>query len=109
VTKTGTLTVNPLPLASLPAPSLVAPAASARVTSGQSVAFDWSDVPSAASYTLQVSSSSAFTTTVLERTVTASQVAAALTATGDRWWRVRAARADGSPGAWSAVRTFRVR
>jgi hypothetical protein len=109
VTKTGTLTVNPLPLASLPAPSLVAPAASARVTSGQSVAFDWSDVPSAASYTLQVSSSSAFTTTVLDRTVTASQVAAALTATGDRWWRVRAARADGSPGAWSAVRTFRVR
>jgi hypothetical protein len=79
------------------------------VTAGQPVSFDWSDVAGAASYTLQVSSSSAFTTTVLERTVTASQVAAALTATGDRWWRVRASRADGSAGAWSAVRTFRVK
>jgi hypothetical protein len=56
-----------------------------------------------------VSSSSAFTTTVLERTVTASQETAALTATGDRWWRVRANRAGGAAGTWSAARTFRVR
>jgi hypothetical protein len=109
VTKTATLTVHPIPLAPLAAPTLAAPANGGRVTPGQSVSFDWSDVAGAASYTLQVSASSAFTTTVLERTVTASQVAAALTATGDRWWRVRASRADGSAGAWSAVRTFRVK
>jgi hypothetical protein len=109
VTKTATLTVRPIPAAPLAAPALVAPANAARVTAGQSVSFDWSDVAGAASYTLQVSASSAFATTVLERTVTASQVAAALTATGDRWWRVRASRADGSAGAWSAVRTLRVK
>ncbi|MEA2229661.1 MAG: hypothetical protein QOF04_3291, partial [Solirubrobacteraceae bacterium] len=106
------ITVRPIattPPSPLPAPTLAAPAASARVTAGQSVAFDWSDVTNAASYTLQVSSSNAFTTTVLERTVTATQGAAAFTATGDRWWRVRASRADGSAGAWSAVRTFRVK
>jgi hypothetical protein len=119
VTKTATIIVNPMappppppppPPATLAAPSLVAPAASARITAGQSVTFDWSDVAGAASYTLQASSSSAFTTTVLERTgVTASQVAASFTATGDRWWRVRATSAGGTPGAWSAARTFRVR
>ena len=109
VTKTGTLTVRPTPPPPLAAPTLVAPANAGRVTAGQAVPFDWSDVAGAASYTLQVSSSSAFTTTVLERTVTASTVSAALTATGDRFWRVRASRADGSPGTWSAVRTFRVK
>jgi energy-coupling factor transporter ATP-binding protein EcfA2 len=112
VTKTATLTVKPMPTAPPPplaAPTLVSPANSGRVTAGQSVTFDWSDVANAASYTLQVSSTSAFTTTVLDRTVTASQVAAALTATGDRFWRVRANRADGSPGTWSAVRSFRVK
>jgi predicted secreted protein len=112
VTKTGTLTVNPMPVAPpapLAAPSLVAPAASARVTAGQSVTFDWSDVSGAGSYTLQASSSSAFTTTVLERTVTASQAAASFTATGDRWWRVRAIDPGGAPGTWSAARAFRVR
>jgi hypothetical protein len=108
VTKTGTIVVRPIPPAPPAAPTLVAPANAGRVTAGQSVTFDWSDVAKAASYVLQVSSSSAFTTTVLERTVTASQVAAALTAKGDRWWRVRAIDAGGNPGAWSAVRTFRV-
>ena len=44
--------------------------------------FDWSNVTGAASYTLQVGSSSAFTTVVLTRTVTASQVSAALTRVG---------------------------
>jgi hypothetical protein len=112
VTKTGTLTVKPIasaPPPALAAPTLVAPANGGRVNAGQSVTFDWSNVTNAASYTLQVSSTNAFTTTVLERTVTASQVAAALTATGDRFWRVRAHRADGSAGTWSAVRNFRVR
>jgi hypothetical protein len=109
VTKTATLIVNPMPLAPLPAPSLLAPATGARITSGQSVSFDWSDVAGAGSYTLQASSSSTFATTVLERTVTASQVAASLTATGDRWWRVRANHPGGAPGTWSAARTFRVK
>jgi len=109
VTRTGTLTVNPMPAAPLSAPSLVAPGAGTRFNVGQAVPFDWNDVAGAASYTLQVGSSSTFTTVVLTRTVTASQVSAALTAAGDRSWRVRANRADGSTGAWSAVRSIRIR
>jgi hypothetical protein len=109
VTKTGTLTVNPIPLAPLPAPSLVAPASNARVAPNQAVKFDWSDVTGAGSYALQASSSSAFTTVVLDRTVSASQVTASFTATGSRWWRVRAIRPDGSLGTWSAARAFQVK
>jgi hypothetical protein len=112
VTKTGTLTVNPIPVAQpapLPAPSLSAPASGARFNVGQTVPFNWSDVTGAASYTLQVGTSNTFTTVVLTRTVTASQVSAALTTSGDRFWRVRAARADGSAGAWSAARSIRIR
>jgi hypothetical protein len=109
VTKTATLTVNPIPLAPLPAPSLLAPAAAARFAPNQAVPFDWSDVAGAATYTLQVGSSSTFGTIVLTRTVTASQLSVALTAAGDRSWRVRANRADGSAGAWSAVRSVRIK
>jgi hypothetical protein len=109
VTRTATLTVNPIPLAPLPAPSVLAPASGNRFSVGQAVPFDWSDVPGAAAYTLQVGSSSTFSTIVLTRTVTASQLSAALTTAGDLSWRVRANRSDGSAGAWSAVRSIRIR
>jgi hypothetical protein len=112
VTKTATLTVNPVaapPPAPLAAPTLLTPASGARVAPGPSVAFDWGDVARAASYRLQVSSASTFATTVVDRVVTASQVATALTATGDRFWRVRATDAAGTAGAWSAARSFRVK
>jgi hypothetical protein len=109
VTKTTTLTVQPFPTAPLPAPTLLTPANGTRFTPTQSVAFDWNDVGSAATYTLQVSSSSTFSSLVLERTVSASQVAATFPATGDRFWRVRANDAGANPGAWSAVRSFRVK
>jgi hypothetical protein len=109
VTRTGTLTVNPVPLAPLPAPSLVAPGAGSRFNTGQSVPFDWTDVAGASTYTLQVGASSTFAAVVLTRTVTASQVSAVLTAAGDRSWRVRANGADGNAGAWSAVRSIRIR
>lgn len=109
VTKTATLTVNPIPPAPLAAPTLLAPAVDARFTANQVVSFDWSDVPTAASYRIQVSSSSAFASTVVDRIVTASAAGIAFTATGDRWWRVRANDAGANPGAWSAARAFRVR
>ena len=109
VSKTATLTVNPIPLGPLPAPTLLSPASGARFAPGQSVPFDWADVPNAASYTLQVSSASTFTSILLERSSTLSQVTASFAATGDRFWRVRANRLDGSAGGWSAVRSFRVK
>jgi hypothetical protein len=109
VTRSASLTVDPIPLTPLPAPSLVAPAGGARFNVGQTIPFDWSNVTNAASYTLQVGTTSTFGTVVLTRTVTASQVSAALTASGDRSWRVRANRSDGSPGTWSSVRSIRIR
>ncbi|MEP6666474.1 MAG: hypothetical protein ABJA81_08520, partial [Nocardioidaceae bacterium] len=109
VTKTAVLTVNPIPPAPLPAPTLVSPAVDARFAPGQSVTLDWSDVTGSASYVMQVSTSSTFGTILFERTATVSQTSAAFTATGTRFWRVRALRSDGSPGAWSAVRSFRVK
>jgi hypothetical protein len=111
VTRTATLTVNPIPVATptpLPAPSLLAPSAGARFAVGRSIPFDWSTVSGAASYTLQVGTSTAFTTVVLTRTVTASQVSAAVTAAGDRFWRVRANRSDGTAGTWSSARSIRI-
>jgi hypothetical protein len=108
VTRTATLTVNPIAIAPLPAPTLLSPAAGARFAVGQTVRFDWSDVAGATSYRLEVGTSSTFATVVLTRTVSASQVSAALSAAGDRFWRVRAIRADGSAGAWSAARSMRV-
>jgi len=100
--------VNPIPLSPLPAPTLLSPASGARFTPGQSVTFDWSNVPNAASYTLQVSSSITFTSILLERSSTAPQIAASFTAKGDRFWRVRANRLDGSAGSWSTARSLRI-
>jgi hypothetical protein len=109
VSRTVSLVVNPYPPAPLPAPSLLSPAAAARFAPTQSIPFDWSDVAGAVSYTLQVSSTSTFASTVLDRTVTPSQLTATLPTTGDRFWRVRANRSTSSGGAWSAVRTLRVK
>jgi hypothetical protein len=109
VTKTATLTVEPVGAAPPAAPTLLAPAAAARFAPGQSVPFDWSDVPRAASYRIQVSSSSAFSSTVLDRVVTASGLATSFTAAGDRFWRVRAQDATGTPGAWSAARSLKIK
>jgi hypothetical protein len=108
VTKTATLTVNPFPTAPPAAPSQLAPAANARFSPGQTVTFDWSDVPGAASYTIQVSTSSAFSSTVVNQTVASSQFATSTLPRANLVWRVRANDAGGNPGAWSPTRAFRV-
>jgi hypothetical protein len=106
-----TLTVHPTtqPPPTLTAPTLLSPANGARWAPGVSRTFDWSDVSGAGSYTLQVSSSSAFTSVQLDRQVTASQVALSFASQGTRYWRVRAAAADGSSGPWSATGSFRIK
>jgi hypothetical protein len=108
VTKTATLTVNPVPAAPPAAPQLLAPAAGARFSPGQLVTFEWSDVANAASYTIQISTSSGFSSTVVNQTVSASQFSTSSLPKADLFWRVRANSSDGSPGAWSSVRGFRV-
>lgn len=109
VTMSTTLTVLPIPLAPLPAPTLLSPADGARFAPNQSIAFDWNDVSGAETYTFQVSSASTFTSILLQRSSTTSQIAASLVAAGNRYWRVRAIRLDGSPGSWSAVRSVRIK
>jgi hypothetical protein len=44
----------------------------------------------------------------VSQSVQSSQYATALGSRRDYWWRVRALDASGSPGAWSAVRRFKV-
>ena len=114
VTRSTTLTVNPIatepaPSPALTAPSLLSPATGSRFSPGQSVTFDWSDVSGAAGYQLQVGSTSTFGTLVLSRTATTSRTSASFSAEGDRFWRVRATGSGGAAGPWSAVRSFRVR
>jgi hypothetical protein len=106
----ATLTVNPQSSAALPAPSLVAPAADARFSPGQSITFDWSDVAGAATYTIQIDDSESFLAplTVNQATSTSQFTTSTLPVTR-MWWRVRANSSSGTPGAWSSVRRMEVR
>jgi len=110
VTRTASLTVNPLSSGPLSAPTLVGPAADSRFAPGANIMFDWSDVASAASYTLQVDDNSSFPSPfTLQQTTTASQFNTSTLPTLRMWWRVRANDASGNPGSWSSVRRFEVK
>jgi hypothetical protein len=98
-----TLTVRP-PSGPLPAPVLEAPANGATVTAGQQVAFFWATVTGAASYELQVATSSAFTAPlVLDQKVDTNQVNTSTLPTGTLFWRARALDSNGKPGTWSTA------
>jgi hypothetical protein len=114
VTLTATLTLEPVAAptptpVTLTAPSLLSPAADARFAPGTTINFDWSDVSGAATYTIQVSTSSTFSTTVLNQTVTPSQYSTSTLPTADLYWRVRANDASGKAGPWSSTRQFRIK
>jgi hypothetical protein len=107
---TPTPTATPPPPITLPAPSLIAPAADARFAPGTNITFDWSDVTGAASYTIQIDDSNSFPAPlIVGQTVTASQFSTSTLPTTTMWWRVRANNASGNPGTWSAVRRFEVK
>lgn len=99
-------TTVPLPPA---APILTSPANNATGTSLTPL-LDWNDVSGAATYNVQVSLNSGFTTTVLNQTgVTASQftVASGLLANNTQYfWRIAAVNPGGT-SAWSTVWNFR--
>ncbi|HYC89749.1 MAG TPA: hypothetical protein VEO54_11100 [Thermoanaerobaculia bacterium] len=102
-TRSATLTLTPPPVPA--APSLLSPANDA--TPAQPVAFDWSDVSGAASYTIQIDDSSTFTAPLLvSNSVTASQTTIGNLPARQLWWRVRALSSAGNAGNWSAVRRF---
>jgi hypothetical protein len=103
-TPTGT------PVATLPAPVLLSPAADARFAPGTTITFDWSDVAGAASHTIQIDDSSSFPSPlIVDQTVTTSQFSTSTLPTKTMWFRVRANSPSGNPGNWSAVRRFEVK
>ena len=67
----------------------------------------WNAVSTASSYQVQVSTGSAFTSTVVNASniTTTSYTSPPLTANTSHYWRVRGVNAGGS-GAWSATRSF---
>lgn len=95
---------------SLGAPTLQSPASDARFSPGQNIAFDWSDVGGAASYTLQIDDADSFPAPqIVSTNVTASAYGTSTLPARKMWWRVRANDASGNPGAWSSVRRFEVK
>jgi hypothetical protein len=110
VSRSTTLTVTPASTTSLPAPSLISPAADARFSPGTSIIFDWTDVSGAASYTIQIDNEESFATPqVVNLDTTASQFTTSTLPTTRMWWRVRANSASGTPGSWSSIRRFEVK
>ena len=104
-----TPTPTPPPAGTLPAPSLVSPAADARFAPGANITFDWSDVSGAASYTIQIDDQNNFSSPVVNQTVTPSQFSSSTLPTQTMWWRARANNASGNAGTFSPARRFEVK
>lgn len=110
VSRTTTLTVTQASTSSLPAPSLISPAADARFSPGTSISFDWTDVSGAAGYTIQIDTDESFSAPqVVNQNTTVSQFTTNTLPTTRMWFRVRANSAAGTPGSWSSVRRFEVK
>lgn len=89
------------------APTLLAPADGATVT--QPLTLDWNDVTNAASYQIQVDTSSSFGSPfTINSTITPSQLTTSALTNRQYWWRVRGRNSAGTNGAWSSTRSFTV-
>jgi hypothetical protein len=87
------------------APTLLAPANAD--TPPQPLGFDWSDVPGATTYQIQVASSSTFAAPLVrDQTVSSSNYATTDLPTSTLFWRVRGINSLGQAGPFSAVRTL---
>jgi hypothetical protein len=104
--KATTLTLNPIAVITpLPPPALASPAEFGAFRTDDQVAFDWSEVAGARSYTLEVDDSREFLPAiVVNRTVPASHTTVTPFSAGTLWWRVRSNDANGAPGPWSLPR-----
>ena len=88
------------------APTLAAP--SNGDTPPQPITFQWNAASGAASYTIQIDDSSAFTAPLVreQQNVTVLRYATSNLPTTQHFWRVRGVNTAGVAGAWSAVRSF---
>jgi hypothetical protein len=64
---------SPTPPQTLPPPSLISPAADARFAPGTNIAFDWSDIAGATSYTIQIDDQDTFSSPIVNQTAGTSQ------------------------------------
>ena len=88
------------------APALLSPANGANEP--QPINFQWAVASGAASYTIQIDDSSAFTAPLVreQQNITTLLIyATSGLSTAPHFWRVRGVNFDGVPGPWSAVRT----
>lgn len=105
VTKSANLTVTGAPPPPPAAPSLLSPAADARVA--QPINFDWSDVANATSYEIQIDDSNNFTAPLtFSQTVSVSQATVMGLPAQQLFWRVRAFNSAGVAGPFSVSRRF---
>ncbi len=95
------VTVPAVPLA----PTLTSPGDGAGFAPNATVTLVWGTVTGAATYTVQVSTISTFTTTVLNESGTALTAAFINSSGSVHYWRVNADNAGGT-SAWSAIRSF---
>jgi hypothetical protein len=102
-----------------PAPGLVSPAANSvfgdySPMPSYNLIFDWNDVPSASSYTLEIDNSPTFNTILevneqgLLDSVTTTPIDMSFYLAGTYYWRVRSVNALGVAGPPSAARSFKL-
>jgi hypothetical protein len=105
--RTTTLAVNSGAPPAPSAPSLISPANQAVVS--QPVSFDWSDVPDAARYIIQIDNSSSFTNPLtFSQSVNMSTATVSGLPAQQLFWRVRGVDSAGTNGPFSITRRFTV-
>lgn len=109
VSRSAILTVNPPTTSPLPAPQLESPAVDQRFEQGQTIAFNWTDVPGAGSYTIVIDDQDTFSSPVQQVTVPTSNYSTSTLPATRMWWRVRAVDGGGNAGTWSGSRRFEIR
>ena len=106
VSKIGSVSSPPSTPPVPAAPALLSPANGAN--EAQPINFQWAVASGAASYTIQIDDSSAFTAPLVreQQNITTLLIyATSGLSTAPHFWRVRGVNFDGVAGPWSAVRT----
>jgi len=108
VTRIATASGTPTPPSThpvLPAATLLSPANGDTLS--QAISCDWSDVPGATSYMIEVDDVSGFTAPLVhDVSVAASQYVTSGLAGTQQFWRGRAVNSMGVAGAWWVIRSF---
>jgi hypothetical protein len=107
VSKLGSVSAPPSTPPVPAAPTLISPANGENAA--QPITFQWNIASGAASYTIQIDDSSAFTAPLVreqQNITTLLMYATSGLSTAPHFWRVRGVNTAGVAGAWSVVRTF---